>query len=630
MLFLLVCAAAGFGITGLTRLPIRFEERVAVAGPLGALAVGLGGWGWSVAIGFDRTSLGLAVVTATLVSLPGWTRIAPGLGDEARGAWRRVRLPWRDGESLRPLVLLLVVAWPVTIRIFALAWMASGQGGLDVGHLATYADGSAHLAYAGRFVSGGEVPIASPIAAGEPARYHLLADLFAAQASLLGVSLTSALAVTSGFLALFFPAIAYCCGVRLVANRWAALVGVVVFCAGGTLGFVHLFGDIGDHGWGILWQLPRDYSRDPASLLWMDNPSLSYLHAQRNGLFGLPLGLVAVTLLRCGVEERRAAAFTAAGVLVGAVPLANGFAFVVPMAIASAWAVMDRHRPWWRFFLPALVLGLPAAWWLQPAESSVRWFPGWMADDGVGGWLVFWARNAGPFLVLLVVACAWRGTVPRRTVRAFLPLWLLWIVPNLVAFHPWEWNNTKYFAYWQLIGSFLVGAVLVRLVREGIAGRVAAGVVVAVVVVVALTASGVADLSRAMDRSATRIPWASADALEVAAWLRDSTDPGVVVAAAPAIDEPVVALSGRRFVSGFPGWTFDLGVPDWAARSDDEQAILRGGADGLAAARRRGVDLVVIGPIERGPSFQADEAWWAANASLVHRFGDWSVYAVPR
>ena len=629
MLFLVVCAVAGFGVTGWSRLPLRFEERLAVAGPLGALAVGLAGWGWSVLVGFGLGSVGLAVATATVVSLPGWTALAPTLGADAADAWRRVRLPFRDPESLKPLVALLAVAWPLTIRIFSLAWMSNGAGGLDVGHLATYADGAAHLAYAGRFVSSGSVPIDLPMAAGEPARYHLLADFFGAQVSLLGISLHSALAVTSGFLALFFPAIAYCCGVRLVGGRWAAVLGVVIFCAGGTLGFVHLVGDLGDQGWRILWELPRDYSRDPDSLLWMDNPSLSYLHAQRNGLFGLPLGLVALTVLRCGVEERRPAAFATAGVLVGAVPLANGFAFVVPLAIALAWAAMDPRRPWWRFFVPALALGLPVAWWLQPAESVVRWFPGWMAEDDAVGWVVFWGRNAGPFLLLLVAACLWRGTVPGRMVRAFLPFWLLWIVPNLVAFHPWEWNNTKYFAFWQLVGSFLVGALLVRLARDGLAGRVVVGRIVAAAALVALTASGVADLSRAADRSATLIGWASADALEVADWLRTATDPDVVVAAAPAIDEQVVALSGRSFVSGFPGWTYDLGVPDWSARATDAQTILQGGPEGLATARARGAELVVIGPIERGPAFGADEAWWAANAELVHRSGDWSVYQVP-
>jgi hypothetical protein len=176
-----------------------------------------------------------------------------------------VRLPFRDPESLKPLVALLAVAWPLTIRIFSLAWMSNGAGGLDVGHLATYADGAAHLAYAGRFVSSGSVPIDLPMAAGEPARYHLLADFFGAQVSLLGISLHSALAVTSGFLALFFPAIAYCCGVRLWAGGgrrcWAssssaprhprvrALVGDLEARAGGSCGSC------------------PDYSRDPDSLL---------------------------------------------------------------------------------------------------------------------------------------------------------------------------------------------------------------------------------------------------------------------------------------------------------------------------------------------------------------------------
>ena len=95
MLFLVVCAVAGFGVTGWSRLPLRFEERLAVAGPLGALAVGLAGWGWSVLVGFGLGSVGLAVATATVVSLPGWTALAPTLGADAADAWRRVRLPFR-------------------------------------------------------------------------------------------------------------------------------------------------------------------------------------------------------------------------------------------------------------------------------------------------------------------------------------------------------------------------------------------------------------------------------------------------------------------------------------------------------------------------------------------------------
>lgn len=619
------CVLVGVGLSYLAGVPLRFEERLAVASPLGALVLGLAGWGLAVPFGFDLATLTLAVAAAGVCSLPGWRRGAPEIAAEARDMARRVRLRWREPESLRPLLALLAVAWPVTIRIFSLAWITTPDGGLAAGHLSTWADGAAHLAYAGAFASGGSFPPGSPIAAGEPLRYHLLADFFGAQVSLLGPSLPSALALTSGFLALSFPAVAYLAGARLTGSRHAALLGVLVFCAGGGLGFVHLFGDLNDAGPGVLWHLPRAYARDPDAGLWMDNPALAYLHAQRNGLFGLPLGLAALTLVFRAQRERRPGGLVAAGVLVGAIPLANGFAFVVTLAVVGAWALLDRHQPWWRFFVPALVLGLPVAWWLQPPESSLRWLPGWMADGGVGGWLWFWFRNAGPFLVLLVVACVWRGTVRTGFVRAFLPVWLLWLVPNLVAFHPWEWNNTKYFAFWQLLGAFLVGAVLVRIARWG-----RPGVAVAALALGALCLSGALDLWSATDEEAA-IPWTSAHGLAVARWVRDELPDDAVLAVAPTNTQPVTSLSGRAVVSGYRGWTFDIGVPDWVERADDEVAVLRGGRAGREAARRRGVDYVVIGPLERQPDIGADETWWARHGEAVFRSGAWTVYrAAPR
>jgi hypothetical protein len=620
------CVVVGLGLAYLTRVELRLEERLAVAAPLGALALGLAGWALAVPLGFDLTTLGLAVAVANACSLPGWRRGAPSLRADARAMAARVRLPWRDPDSLRPLLALLAVAWPLTIRIFSLAWVTTADGGLAAGHLATWGDGAAHLAYAGAFATGGEVPAGSPIAAGEPLRYHVLVDLFGAQVSLLGVSLPSALAVTSGFLALAFPAVAYLAGIRLTGSRHAALVGVVVFCAGGGLGFVHLIDGVRASGVGVLWDLPRSYARDPDAGLWMDNPSLAYLHAQRNGLLGLPLALAALTLVWIGQGARRARrsdGLVAAGVLVGALPLANGFAFLIAVAVVGGWALLDRARPWWRFFVPALALGLPVAWWLQPPESSVRWLPGWMADDGPGGWLWFWFRNAGPFIVLLVAACAWRGTVRPALVKAFLPVWLLWLVPNLIAFHPWAWNNTKYFAFWQLLGAFLVGAVVVRIARAGRLGAAGAALALG-----ALCLSGGLDLLRATDRDTSAIPWTTADGLAVARWIRDELPPDAVLAVAPTNTHPATALSGHAVVSGYPGWTYDLALPDWRQRVDDEITILRGGPDGLDAAERRGVDYVVVGPLERAPDIGADDAWWARHAAPVFRSGDWTVYPV--
>lgn len=616
--------AAGIGTTYLCGIPLRFEERAAVGAPLGALLVGLWGWGASVLIGFGLPSLALALFASVMGSLPGWARAAPSLGDDLRDVHRRVGLPWRDGQSLRPLIGLLVVTWPLTVRILSLAWITTPEGDLEAGHLSTWSDGAAHLAYTGMIAVGGTVPPGSPIAAGEPARYHLLADFFGAQVSVLGITLPAALAITSGFLALAFPAVVYFCGVRLTASRGAALLGVVIFGAGGGLGFVHLFGDLAESGIGALVHLPGSYARDPAAGLWMDNPTLAYLYAQRNGLLGLPLGLAALTLVIEARRHRTPAALGAAGVLVGLLPLANGFAYLIVTGVVACWALFDRNLPWWRFFAPVVLLGAPVALWLQPPESSVRIMAGWMADGGIAGWLWFWFRNAGPFIIGLVVAHLWRGTVRRDLLWSFAPVWLLWLVPNLVAFHPWEWNNTKYFAFWQLLGSFLVGAVVLRLARSGWWGRFAAGVAI-----VSLCASGTLDLYRATDSAVSPVPWTTADGVRVATWVRDELPLDAVLAVAPTNTQPVTSLSGHAVVSGYPGWTFDLAVPDWELRAEDAVAILQGGPGALERIRRYGVDHVVIGPIERGEEFDADEEWWADHGEAVYSSGDWTVYAVP-
>ena len=618
--------ATGFAFTFLLGLKLAPEERLALSPPLGALAVGLWGWVLGLVFGFGFATLVGALVAAVLTSLAGWRRIddPAALRSEFKDMRRRLRLSPRDPQSLLPLAALLAVAWPLTVRILSLAWVTTPDGGLAAGHLSTWSDGSAHLAYAGRFSGGGVVPIDSPIAAGEVARYHLLADFFGAQVSLLGIPLPSALAITSGFLALAVPAVLYLCGLRLTDSRAAALLGTVLFCGGGGTGFIAFFGDLADGGWSTLVHLPREYARDPASHLWMDNPTLSYLYAQRNGLLGLPLGLLVITMVWESVRGR-SRSLLAAGVLVGLLPLANGFAFLICVAVVGAWALLyDREQQWWRFFGPAVALGGPVAWWLQPAESSVRVLVGWMAPDGVTGWVWFWAINLGVFIPLLVVAMVWRDTLRSGFVWWFAPFWLLWLVPNLVAFHPWEWNNTKYFAFWQMVGAFLVAAVLVRVARTGWPGAV-----VAALLTVSLTLAGALDLYRATDSTVTLIPWASADGLATAKWMREVLPGGTVVVTAPVNYNPVTSLSGLRVLSGYPGWNFDIGVRDWSQRQADTSTILGGGPAAKEVIERREVDVVVVGPLEHEPQIGVDAQWWALNGRLLFRSGDWLVYEVP-
>ena len=58
-------------------------------------------------------------------------------------------------------------------------------------------------------------------------------------------------------------------------------------------------------------------------------------------------------------------------------------------------------------------------------------------------------------------------------------MWLWFVVPNIIVLQPWPWDNTKFFIFWALLGSVLVGGVLAGLLR---AGRVAVTAAVAMMV----------------------------------------------------------------------------------------------------------------------------------------------------
>ena len=61
----------------------------------------------------------------------------------------------------------------------------------------------------------------------------------------------------------------------------------------------------------------------------------------------------------------------------------------------------------------------------------------------------------------------------------------------------------------------------------------------------------------------------------------------------------MAALGGVPAISGYPGWTNDLGLLDWAERWQASRSILAGDPDAMELVARYRVDWVAIGPRER-------------------------------
>jgi uncharacterized membrane protein len=204
-------------------------------------------------------------------------------------------------------------------------------------------------------------------------------------------------------------------------------------------------------------------------------------------------------------------------------------------------------------------------------------------------------------------------------VLRLVPIWLWFLIPNLIVFQPWDWDNTKFFAYWALLGTLPVAMVLVRIRRR-------ASRALAVLVVVFLTVAGVGDLGAAFRPQPASYGYIDAGGIEAAAWVRGHTDPHAVFLGAPVVNQPVTCLAGRSLVAGYPGWLWSLGLNGWAQRNQDVQRMLQGDPTTSDLVRRYHVAYVVIGTAERNFTYQPNVGYWRSSAALVYNSNGYTIY----
>ncbi|HVF57016.1 MAG TPA: hypothetical protein VM934_12755 [Pyrinomonadaceae bacterium] len=289
--------------------------------------------------------------------------------------------------------------------------------------------------------------------------------------------------------------------------------------------------------------------------------------------------------------------FVVAGVA-GAPSLARYAWFLVLLVSLLACVTWPRlyrgWRPWAAFFAVALVLAAPQMFWAT-RESGMRagqffgWEFGW--DHGEYNPFLFWIKNTGLFIPLLVSALVWRGRagiVGGRLLYFYLPFVLCFVVPNVYRLSPWVWDNIKVLYYWWIASAPLVALLLARLWRRGVLWRA-----VAVSFLVALTLAGGLDVWRVASGASEQKIF-DRDGAALAELIRRETRPRSLILSAPTYNDPVY-LTGRRKFIGYTGHLGSHGL-DYAQREADMKRIYTGRYDAAELIAKYGIEYVVTGP----------------------------------
>ncbi len=641
VLFLAACAAAGFGITYLSGVPLNLEERIVFGSVVGAMAVaGLSFVPALMVRDVTGPTVAAGLVAALVLGIAGVALSRTQLMADWLDARRRWAAPPRGLAHPWPLLAVLLVCGAWTAHLLHQAYVYT-PAGLFAGYVNIWGDWAAHLSFAGSFAYAHNFPPEYPIDPGHRLGYPFMIDFFAADLVPGGLRLTEALTATSAMLGLALPGVIYLAAVRFISGRAGAVIAVFVFLLSGGLGFVYLFGDLQKHGLAALQAPVREYTlnRD-VNLQWL-NPVLAYIVPQRSTLFGFSLALIVLVLLWIAIHERLGwRPFVFAGLVAGVMPVFHVHAYGTVVALPAFWALFNRRAQWLAYFAPALVIGVPILVWMWPPDNtsicgdlaSIHGYciqPGWLSftDWQRYPWLFpfdfvwFWIWNTSLLAPLMLAAHAVTRWFPTAFPRWFSPMWLWFIVPNIVILQPWVWDNTKFFVFWALLGSIAVGGVLAGMLRRG-----PLAVAAAMVAMVLLGAAGALDLYRASNFAVSSVLFTDAHGLRVADWVRNNTSPYAVFAVADEHNSPIPTLAGRRELIGYPGWLWTYGLADYVQKGADDKKILDGDPSAMDLVKKYGIDYVMIGPqeIPRG----ASRAYWDAHGKLVYDDGEYAVYRV--
>ena len=521
---------------------------------------------------------------------------------------------------------VLIVTWLVFDRA-----LLNKPDGLYTGVLNNYGDLPFHLSVITRFAFGQNFPPEDPTFSGVRFTYPFLTDFISAMFVRSGASLRSSLFIENWIIGVALVGVLHRFGLRLLRNRTAALLTPFLIILNGGLGWTMLFSDINKSDGGvfqILRNMQHSYTIIPdVTQGWRWGTSITTLLVpQRGFLLGIPLAVIVFTLWWDAMQDKKSVPpasaggskkrlnppadadgtdsssqmrrMVAAGFVAGLLPLIHAHSFIATMGVAGVLALINikKWREWLAFILVASIIAIPQMLWSTHGSAvSTRQFIGWEFGWGHGNENVlwFWFKNTGFFIPLLVTALLWktdRYLISRKLLLFYLPFTLCFIVPNLIKFAPWIWDNIKILYYWWIASVPLVALLLAKLWEGGFGNRV-----LAVALFVMLTLSGALDVIPLLLRQGQYQEFDN-EGIAFAEMIKQSTPINAMILHAPVHNTPVF-LSGRRSLMGYPGHIWTHGI-DSGLRETEIKRIYNGSYDARALLAKYKVDYVVVDPQE--------------------------------
>lgn len=607
VLFIIISIITGFLLTYFLSARYSIFERVAYGTVIG---LGLHTWIvylfsllWGLQLKNIFISATLLTVLCSVILIIKWTSFKEKIISEI--------------QDIKNDFLLNKISYYVHIAVFSffttIFWclfyrtIIWKKDGMYVGLTNNYGDLPLHLAYITSFVWGNNIPPQDPSFAGEKLVYPFLSDFLSAIFLRLGLDFRDILFIPGLLLTVAFYCILYYFTYRLTKRRFAAIISLFIFFFAGGFGFYYFFQDLVNTShslWSFLMHLPRDYTKiEPLNYHWI-TPLTCLNVPQRPFLFGFPITMLVFSLLYTGIEHKKWREFLFAGILAGTLPFFHTHSFLAMLMVTIPLGLIFWDwRRWFLFFMPAFILSLPQALYLSDHIGSGSFFKyhfGWVA--GKENFLWFWLKNTSLFCPVViggfvVIFARANGRSPLRLGFYVLPFLILFLLPNLVLFAPWNWDNIKILIYW-FLGVTPIAACAMTCLYENRRYKILSRIGFFIIMFF-LTISGAIDVFKYAIAPIAGWKEFSAEEIELAKRISIETPVDAIFLNAP-VHNHLVFLSGRKALMGFPGHIWSHGYRDAYRREQDVKTMLKGKSEAISLINKYKPSYVTVGPHEKG------------------------------
>jgi len=635
ILFIIISIITGFLLTYFLSARYSIFERVAYGTVIG---LGLHTWIvyvfsllWGLSGKSVYISAVLLVVVCSIILIIKWTSFKEKIISEIQDTKNDFLL-----NKISYYVHIAVFSFFTTIfwRLFyrTIIWK---KDGMYIGLPNNYGDLPLHLAYITSFVWGNNIPPQDPSFAGEKLVYPFLSDFLSAIFLKLGLDFRDILFIPGLLLTVAFYSIFYYFAYRLTKRRFTAVISTFIFFFTGGFGFYYFLQDLSHTSgniWSFLVNLPRDYTKMPSLNYHWITPLTCLNVPQRPFLFGFPITMLIFTLLYTGIEHKKWREFLFAGVLAGILPFFHSHSFLAMLMVTIPLGIIFWDwRKWILFFMPAFILSLPQVLYLSGHVGGGTFFKpsfGWMA--GKENFLWFWLKNTslfwpvviGGFAVIFVRA---NGRSLLRLGFYVLPFLILFLLPNLVLFAPWNWDNIKILIYW-FLGTTPVAALALTYLYENGHFKILSKAGFFIIMFV-LTVTGGIDVFRYAIAPISGWKEFSAEEVKLANRISIETPPDAIFLNAPIFNHPVF-LSGRKSLMGYSAHIWSHGYNDAHRREQDIQTMLKGKSDSIALINTYKPSYVTIGPHEK--RIGVNKVFFDTNYPCIITTENYKIYDITK